>query len=136
MASFVFNEGANGLQSGGGITWATDAIRARLIASSVNPNKDDVAMTGYTTIGTDQVLASKTKTKDTTNDRIVFSAATLAWLAVAAGATAGGVVIFKFVTNDAASIPIAFIDVADVLTNGSDLTLPADPTNGFFYTQQ
>jgi hypothetical protein len=136
MASFVYNEGSNGLLSGGTINWASDTIRARLVASSVTPNKDDTVLTGYTAIGTDQALASKTKAKDVTNDRIVFSAAALAWLAVAAGATVGWVVIFKFVTNDAGSTPIAVIDVADVATNGSDLTLAPDATNGYFYTQQ
>lgn len=136
MASFVFNEGANGLESGGTIAYATDTIRARLVASSVTPNKDDTSMTGYTVIGTDQTLASKTKTKDTTNDRIVYSGAVLTWTAVAGGSTVGYVVFFKFVTNDAGSTPIASIDVTDVPTNGSDLTLTPDATNGFFYTQQ
>lgn len=93
-------------------------------------------MTPYTAIGTDQTLASKTKTKDTTNDRIVYSAAVLTWTAVAGGSTVGYVAIFKFVTNDAGSTPIAVIDVADVATNGGDLTLTADATNGFFFTQQ
>lgn len=93
-------------------------------------------MTPYTVIGTDQTLASKTKTTDTTNDRIVYSAATLTWTAVVAGSTVGYVVIFKFVTNDAGSTPIAVIDVTDVPTNGSDLTLAPDATNGFFFTQQ
>lgn len=48
----------------------------------------------------------------------------------------GYVSIFKFVTNDAGSTPIAVIDVADVATNGGDLTLTGDATNGFFFTQQ
>lgn len=136
MASFVFNEGANGLESGGTIAYATDTIKARLVASSVTPNKDDTTMTPYTIIGTDQTLASKTKTKDTTNDRIVYSAAVVTWTAVAGGSTVGYVVFFKFVTNDAGSTPIALIDVADLATNGGDLTLTPDATNGFFYTQQ
>lgn len=136
MASFVYNTGADGLTSGGGITWASDTIKARLVASSVTPNKDDAVMTGYTAIGTDQTLASKTKTKDTTNDREVFSAAALTWTAVAGGSTVGYVVFYKFVTADSDSIPIAMIDVTDTATNGGDLTLTADATNGFFYTQQ
>lgn len=136
MASFVTNEGANGLESGGTIAWATDTIKARLVASSATLNKDDTTMTPYTIIGTDQTLGTKTKTKDTTNDRIVYSAATLTWTAVAGGSTVGYVAIFKFVTNDAGSTPIAIIDVTDVATNGGDLTLAPDATNGYFYTQQ
>lgn len=136
MASFVTNEGANGLESGGTIAWATDTIKARLVATSATLNKDDTTMTPYTAIGTDQTLASKTKTKDTTNDRIVYTAAMLTWAAVAGGSTVGYIAIFKFVTNDAGSTPIAIIDCTDVATNGGDLTLTGDATNGFFYTQQ
>jgi hypothetical protein len=136
MASFVTNAGADGLTSGGAITWASDTIKARLVATSATLNKDDTTMTPYTAIGTDQTLASKTKTKDTTNDREVFSAAALTWTAVAGGSTVGNVAIFKFVTNDAGSTPIAVIDVADTATNGGDLTLTPDATNGYFYLQQ
>src|SRR4051812_43782659 len=120
MASFVYNEGANGMESGGTIAYASDTIKARLVASSVTPNKDDTSMTGYTQIGTDQTLGTKTKTKDTTNDRIVYTAAVLTWTAVAGGSTVGYVVIYKFVTNDAGSTPIACIDVNDLATNGGD----------------
>jgi len=136
MASFVTNAGADGLTSGGTITWASDTIKARLVASSATLNKDDTTMTPYTAIGTDQTLGTKTKTKDTTNDRIVFSAAALTWTAVAGGSTVGNVAIFKFVTNDAGSTPIAVIDVTDTATNGGDLTLTPDATNGFFYLQE
>jgi hypothetical protein len=92
MPSFVYNEGANGLTSGGTITWASDTIKARLVASSVTPNKDDTSMTGYTAIGTDQTSAEDPQTKDTTNDRIQFKAAALTWTAVAGGSTVGWIV--------------------------------------------
>src|SRR5678815_3965383 len=101
MASFVTNAGADGLTSGGGITWASDTIRARLVATSATLNKDDTSMTAYTKIGTDQTLASKTKTKNTTDDRIDFSAAALTWTAVAGGSTVGYIAIFKFGTDEA-----------------------------------
>lgn len=135
MASFVYNNGADGLLSGGSITWASDTIKARLVASSVTPNKDDTSMTGYTVIGTDQTLGTKTKTKNTTDDRIEFSSAAPSWTAVAGGSTVGWIVIFKFVTDDAGSTPIAAIDVADTATNGGDLTYTPG-TGGLFYLQQ
>lgn len=135
MASFVYNEGAKGLTSNGTIDWATDTIKARLVASSVTPDKDDTTMTGYTAIGTDQTLGSKTKTKDTTNDRIVFDAADPTWTAVASGSTVGYVAIFKFVTNDAGSTPIALLDITDTPTNGGDITIALN-ANGAFYLQQ
>lgn len=135
MASFTYNEGANGLTSGGTITWASDTIKARLVASAATINKDDTTMTGHTAIGTDQTLASKTKTKDTTNDRIVFDAADPVWTAVAGGSTVGTVDIFKFVTNDAGSTPIASLDITDTATNGGDITIQFD-ANGIFYLQE
>lgn len=138
MASFVTNRGARDLSvatAGTQITWATDTIKARLVASSFTPTKDDTSMTGYTAIGTDQTLASKTFTEDTTNDRIVYDAADPTWTAVAGGSTVGWVAIFKFVTNDAGSTPIAIIDVTDTATNGGDITVTFS-TDGIFYNQE
>lgn len=138
MASFVTNRGARDLSVATGgtqIAWATDTIKARLVASSATVNKDDTSLTPYTAIGTDQTLGSKTFTEDTTNDRIVYDAADSTWTAVAAGSTIGTVVIFKFVTNDAGSTPIAVIDVTDTATNGGDITIQYDAT-GIFYLQQ
>lgn len=135
MASFVTNAGADGLLSGGSITWASDTIMARLVASSATPDKDDTSMTPYTKIGTDQTLATKTKTKDTTNDLVKFSADAITWTSVAGGSTVGFICIFKFVTDDAGSTPIAVIDVTDTATNGGDLTY-TPPANGLFYLQQ
>lgn len=135
MASFLFNEGSNGLLSGGTINWASDTIKARLVASSATVNKDDTSMTPHTVIGTDQTLGSKTKTKDDTNDRIKFDAADPVWTAVAGGSTVGTVTIFKFVTNDAGSTPIASLDITDTATNGGDITI-AFHADGAFYLQQ
>ena len=121
--------------SGGTINWASDTIKARLVASSATINKDDTSMTGHTAIGTDQTLGSKTKTKDTTNDRIVFDAADPVWTAVAGGSTVGTVDIFKFVTNDAGSTPIASLDITDTATNGGDITVQMS-ADGIFYLQE
>lgn len=135
MASFITNAGADGLLTSGTITWASDTIKARLVASSATVNKDDTTMTAHTAIGTDQTLGSKTKTKDTTNDRIVFDAADPVWTAVAGGSTVGYVTIFKFVSNDAGSTPIAVLDITDTPTNGGDITI-AFNVDGAFYLQQ
>jgi hypothetical protein len=137
MASFVTNRGARNLLRDGAasITFASDTIKARLVASSFTPTKDDTVLTGYTAIGTDQTLGGKTFTEDTTNDRIVFDADNPTWTAVAGGSTVGWVAIFKFVTNDADSIPIAIIDVTDTATNGGDITVTFAAT-GIFYLQQ
>lgn len=136
MASFVTNAGAAGLLDGT-IVWSSATIKARLVDSGATLNKDDTDLTAYTQIGgSDKTLGSKTQTKDTTNDRIVFNAADPAtWSAVAGGSTIGWVVVFKFVTDDAGSTPIFVIDVPNVATNGSDITAPFAAT-GIGYVQQ
>lgn len=138
MASFVTNRGARDLSVATGgtqIAWASDTIKARLVASSATVNKDDTSLTPYTAIGTDQTLGSKTFTEDTANDRIVYDAADSTWTAVAGGSTVGWVVIFKFVSNDAGSTPIAVIDVVDTATNGGDITIQYS-VDGIFYLQE
>lgn len=135
MASFTTNEGALKIANRS-IDFVGDTIKARLVASSFTPNKDDDVMTGYTAIGTDQTIANEAIAKDDTNDIVTFTADVLTWTAVAGGSTIGWVAFFKFVTNDADSIPIAVVDVADTATNGSNITFTAHATNKFFYLQQ
>ena len=135
MASFVTDVGSLGLLDGS-ITWSSATIKARLVASSVTPTKATASMTGQTAIGTDQTLGSKTgPTTDGTNHRTAYDAADPTWTAVAGGSTVGWVAIFKFITNDAGSIPICFIDVTDTPTNGGDIGVTFDAA-GIFYTQQ
>jgi hypothetical protein len=133
MAYFIYNEGAESLLDGG-INWASDTIKARLVASSATPSKDDTDLsTGYDAIGTDQTLGSKTRTKDTTNDRIVYDAANPTWTAVAGGSTVGWVIIYK--DDGGNGVPIAALDIDNTATNGGDIavTFSAD---GIFYLQQ
>ena len=72
MASFTTNTGAARLA--GNIDWtsASHTIKARLIASSFTPLKDDTVLTGYTAIGTDQALASGNRViaTDMANDQV------------------------------------------------------------------
>lgn len=133
MASEMFDAGVDGITKGT-INWTGDTIKARLVAASVVPDRTASVMTGLTAIGTDQVLGTMTQTKDTTNHQEHFGSANPTWSAVASGSTVGFVVVYKFITNDAASIPIALIDVTDLPTNGSDITYPVD-ANGWFYLQ-
>lgn len=137
MPSLVTNAGANGLTSGGTIVWASDTIRARLCTAGTF-DKDDTAMTGKTaaTGSTDVTLGSKTKTNDTANDRIVFDAADLSWTGLSHTGNAVQIAIYKFVTDDAGSTPIAYIDIIDQSLTGAtqaDYTIPA---TGLFYLQQ
>lgn len=134
MASFTTNRGSLDLLSNV-IVWASDTIKIRLVPSSVTPDKDNTVMTGLTAIGTDQTLGSKTRTEDTTNDRIVYDAADPTWTAVAGGSTIGWAVVYKLVTNDADSPPLFVIDLTDTPTNGGDVTIQFS-ASGIGYVQQ
>lgn len=67
-------------------------------------------------VGTDPTLGSKTTTDG------VFDAADSVWTAVGAGAAINCLVIYRFVTVDADSVPLAYIDGFSVTPNGGDIT--------------
>ena len=94
-------------------------MRARLVTASYTPNyTTDASMTTVGAgVGTDQVLTGCTVSSG------VFSAAASTWPAVAAGSTVTGVVIYSFVTNDAGSTPVVYVQLSSTLTNGGDLTV-------------
>lgn len=133
----VFNRGALGLTNNT-ILWTSDTIKARLsLTSESSINKDATSMTGLGLTATDTTLAGKTgPTEDTANDRIDYTCSNISFVAVAAGAEVDKIVVFKFVTNDAGSTPIALVNLSPARTpNGGDinLTISAD---GLFYLQQ
>lgn len=144
MASSVFNAGADGLLDGS-IVWVSDTILARLCLGTDVPSPDATSMTGIGLAATDITVTSKTgPTKNTTTDHIVFDCADLTFPNVAAAGDVDKVVFFKFVTNDAASTPIARVDIPVVVTNGGNVQVginaggafvlsneePADPGTG------
>ena len=135
MAGFIFNRGATGLLDGT-ITWSSATIKARLVLTSETLSKDSTSMTGIGDALTDVTLSGKTgPTEDLANDRVGYDADDPTHSAVAQVAAVNRLVLFKFVTNDAASTPIACLDITEKTPNGADVivTLPAGAT---FYTQQ
>jgi len=137
MASLMTNAGADGLTAGGGMTWASDTFKARLCTSGTF-DKDDTVMTGKVaaTGSTDITLGSKTKTKNTTTDRIEFDFADLSFTGLVDTNSAVQIAIYKFVTNDADSIPVAYIDITDQPLTGATVANYTVPTTGGFYLQQ
>ena len=139
MAGFVFNEGAYGLQKGT-IHWDADTIKARLVTTAAGALDIDAdVMTG---IGSAEATATITMdtpvgpTKDDAVDHVKYTSndAVFTAAALAIGAC-NRMAIFKFVTNDADSIPIAYCDITEVTPNGGDVTVTC-PALGWFYTQQ
>lgn len=133
----------------GSLLYLTDTIEVLFTKSTYTPNKDDTnsvlaaaelsALTGYVPgfggAGR-KVLASKTVTNDTTNDRTVFDAADPSVWTIAAGDTIGGMIVQKKGSaSDATAILLFFIDFTDTPTNGGTVTVTFD-ANGIGYTQQ
>ena len=143
MAGFLFNEGAYQLLSNG-TNWGSDTIKARLVTTAAGvPDIDADVMTG---IGSTEATATCTlgtkvgPTKSDANDHVTYSSANAVFTA-AAGAIGActRMVIFKFVTNDAASIPLACVDITSVTPNGGDVTVTCptvETVATWFYTQQ
>lgn len=140
MASGVYNNGKANIANGT-IDLIADTIKVMLVSSAYtfdpdhdfvsSINANEVSVTGY--VGGfggagRKTLAGKTVTKDNVNDRAVFDANDVSWTGLGAGATLGGAVVLKEITNDGASIPICFMDPADLPTNGSDINLVFDAT--------
>ena len=113
----IFNRGALGLTNGT-INWTSDTIKARLSQTSESSiNKDATAMTGLGLTATDVTLAGKSgPTEDTANDRIDYTCSTISFVAVTAGPECDKILVFKFVTNDAGSTPIALINMSPART--------------------
>lgn len=130
MASFLYQNGLKALLGASNAETAT--IRAMLVTSGYSANKDhdfvddltpgtnELNGTGYSR----KTLANVTVTADDTNDRVVIDADDVVWTAINAG-TAAAVVLFLFVSNDADSILLAYIDSGGfpIVTSGQDMTV-------------
>ena len=126
MASILYREGLAGLM-GGSIDLDTDTIRVRPVADedyTVDVTHTTMSsVTGYSG-ATDYTLTSV----DITTNKGIMDAAdaspAYSSLSQDAAKDIDGLVIFKFVTNDAGSTPIVYIDLTTPLTpNGGDVNI-------------
>lgn len=141
MANLVFNRWKAAVAAAtedatARIDFKVDTIKAMLVSAGYTPNVDDdfastpaaseISVSGYVPgfAGSGRkTLASKTATVNDSADRGDLGAANITWTALAAGATIAGVVIYKHNTSDADSPLIAYLDISDTATNGSDITI-------------
>lgn len=79
----------------------------------------------------DQTLA--TKVLGTTTNGGTFDAADRAFSAWASGPAIVALAIFKFVTNDAGSLPICYLDGFTVTPNGGDITFQWAAASPFIF---
>lgn len=144
MANIWYNRGKKEVMDGT-IDLVNDTIKVMLVTSGYTPNADhdfvddgvsgasarpgqnELTGTGYQAGfgGTGRkTLGTKAVTEDDANDRAEFGAANLTWSAIDAG-TAAAAIVYKHLTNDGASVLIAFIDTGGFpkVTNGGDLNV-------------
>lgn len=134
MASFVYNRAKAKFLSGD-IDWNTHDMRALLVMTNTTADTEDDTefIGGLVTLdemdGANYVrksLASEAVNFDAANNRGEADADDVTWAALGAGTRSiAGVVIFRFVTNDADSPLVAYIDSGGfpIAANGGDLTI-------------
>src|SRR5687768_7611369 len=134
MASFVYTKAKGNLLSGD-IDLNAHDIRVALVMTNTTADTeaDTTFMNLFTTLDefdganyARKTLANEAVNIDNANDRGEFDADDITWTALGAGTRAAqAMIVFKFVTNDADSVPIAFIDSGGfpITANGGDLTI-------------
>lgn len=137
MASVVFNIAKGGLCSGS-IDWDTNTIKAILCMTNTTADTeidvdtvgglttlDESDATGYARV----TLTNAAVNVDDANDRAELDGDDVVFSGLSGDATRDyqGVLLYKHVTNDADSIPIAFIDFSDDITSAAtSVTVPWD----------
>lgn len=140
MAGFLFNIGAQEFQDGTTVwTGSPPVIRARLVlTASGAPDKDVDVMTGIGHVdasATTDVTGMIGPTKSDVRDRIEYVADNVVFPGVAAIGAVNRMVFYRFVTNDADSIPLVCVEITEKTPNTGPITVTM-PTNGWFYTQE
>ena len=117
--SFVYTNAKRALLAGELDLNAHDIRMALLLNTTTADTEEDVAtISAFTALGevTDgsyarKQLANEAVNADNTNNRGEFSSDTpVTWSALTSGGTIQGILLFRHVTNDTDSVPIAFID--------------------------
>jgi hypothetical protein len=143
MASGAYTRGVLSVLNGA-IDLDTTACKCGLAQSSYAPNKNESSLTtfasseatctGYTGgfAGAGRKAATISLTENAgTNVVTVFTDLTWTALGGATNNTLGYAVVLREVTNDAASIPIAFLNfTANLTTNGSDVLVDFATSGG------
>lgn len=134
MAYRVFNEALRGIFAGE-IDLNAHDIRVALVMTNTTADTENDSITNmddFTTLdecdGANYVrkaLATEAVNRDDGNDRAEFDADDVTWSALGNGTRAlQGFLILKHVTNDADSIPIAYVDFsANQNPGGSDFSI-------------
>ncbi len=144
MASLIYNNAKKAFLDGT-LTFTSSTLKVMLVSPSYAPDADHVYVssastnelsgTGYTGgyAGSGRkTLASKTVTADDAKDRAVCDAADLTWTSLDAGTVGAAVVIHETGGADGTALLVAYCDLADYLTDGTDFAI-VWPSTGVFY---
>lgn len=141
MASGWYNSGKRDILDGT-IDLVNDTIKVILVTSSYTPDADhdfandltnELSGTGYASgfAGSGRkTLSGKAFATDTGSDFARFYSSNVTWSAINAGNPKYAIFV-KEITNDAATRLLFYVDLGTVVTNGGDLTMAPDATNGF-----
>lgn len=134
MANFIYNEAKRAMMESE-IDLASDDIRVMLVMTNTTADTEDDAnvIDDFTTLDeydgggySRQELASQAVNEDAGNNRAEFDATNSTFSNVAVGTRqAQAAILFKHVTDDSDSVPIAYIDDGGFpfTGNGSDVIL-------------
>ena len=126
----------------GTVDWDTAVLKIMFLKSTYTYDPDHASLTSLTEItgvsgytggfaGSGRKTGVMTLTEQTASNRVVAIIGDLTWTALGTGDTIGGAaLVFETGASDANSIPLCFFDFTDFPTNGSDVTLDFDGTNG------
>jgi hypothetical protein len=113
MANFHYNK-ARALYLGAGLDWNGSTIRALLVTSGYTANPDHSFVSSITNECTGTysrlTLTGKSIVQNDTSNRAEAHCDPLVWEGLVLSSPAAALILYKFVTNDADSPLIAYID--------------------------
>jgi hypothetical protein len=135
MANFVYNEIKRALFEAEIDLNATDDIRVLLVMTNTTADTEDDkdTISAFTTLDeydgsgyARQALTGEAVAEDAANDRAEFDGGDATFTTLGAGTrSCQAAIVFKHVTNDTDSVPIAYIDTGGFpfAGNGGDVTI-------------
>ena len=112
------------LFNAGTLSWTGDTIQALLVNASASYDRTHDFVNDVTanelSDATRITLASKTAA-DNGTDRWIWDAGDLTFAAQTASQTVEACIIYKFITDDASSPALVYVDGTNITTNGSNV---------------
>jgi hypothetical protein len=146
MASVTYNVAKTAIGNGS-IDLDTDDLRIALVMTNTTVDTENATIdnvSDFTTLDecnatgyARAALANETITRDNDNNRAILSADNVTFSGLSGDATRNiqGALIFKHVTNDAASIPVAFLEfTAAIAKESTSIVVPLSTSKILFLT--